>query len=531
MKNLLGTLVDKPVLAIDWDAKTLRIVHARTNKTSADIEQVLSVAIPSDMDRDDPDSMGKFIRAVLSKAGITTKRALFDISRDFANIYTLMLPPATLNDLAGMVQMQIPRELPFAVEQAAIDFVVSPELEDDKRRVLVAAVQRETLKQFTEIFDHAGLKLERVGLRPNANQFAVNALLEPTQPDYVLFVDVGPVTTEITVLRHGQLVFSRAAAVVVPDEFEQPKAEPTEPMPGDGEPELRIANDSSSESTLADVVRELTIEVTRSIESYRVSDPDANVDHVVIGGSCDIEDALSEAIQRQYNINAQPYNPATYFGWSTDEGANAGAFASTFGMVIGESKPDELKFNLISPKKQVTVAQQRMRKAPVTVLTGVAAVAAIVVGYVNFVRPLHVENEKLNEMKDELTAELKEHDEFKKLVRILDDFEDNRVVWLDELHDVLSAGVLADNKSIVFSQIDMSQKRGRITLPFRAAAGAVPNDAVKNLESVKEGEEAKPKYDAVLGPTKTDEGNKYPLSGTLHIELLGQQQAGKKKRR
>ncbi len=526
---MLGTLVDKPILAVDWDVRTLRIVHARVSKSSADIEQVLSIAIPSDVDRDDPESMGKFVRAALTKAGITTKRVLFDVSRDHANIYTLMLPPATLNDLAGMVQMQIPRELPFPVEQAAIDFAVSPELEGDNRRVLVAAVQRETLKHFTDVFEHAGLKLERVGLRPNANQFAVNEMLEPTQPDYVLFVDVGPVTTEITVLRRGQLVFSRAAAVVVPDAFDQPVAEPVEPMPGDGEPELRLATAPTPESTLAGVVRELTIEVTRSIEAYRATDPEAHVDHIVIGGSCDVEDALSEAIQRQYSISTQPYNPAKCFGWSADEGAEAGAFASTLGMVLGQFKPDELKFNLIDPKKQVSVAQQRMRRAPVAVVTGVAAVAAVVVCYVNFVRPLHVENKELARQKAELRGERDSHDEFKKLVRILDDYEDNRVVWLDELHDVLSAGVLADNKSIVFNQINMSKRRERITLPFRAVAGAVPNDAVKDLENVKAGEDGHLKYDAVLGPTSTKAGEKYPLMGTLNVGLLGNEKKDEKK--
>ncbi len=529
---MLGTLVEKPILAIDWDVRTLRVVHARSSKKSVDIEQVLSIAIPDDVDQDDPDSMGKFIRAALTKAGITTRRALFDISRDHANIYPLMLPPATLNDLAGMVQVQIPRELPFPVEQAAIDFAVSPELEGEKRRVMVAAVQQETLDHFTRIFDVAGLKLGRVGLRPNANQFAVNAMLEPTPADYVLFVDVGPVTTEITMLRRGQLVFSRAAAVSIPVELDTPTYDQieyeSEIEPGEGEPDLRLTPETS-EASLAGVVRELAIEVTRSIEAYRVTDADADVGHVVIGGSCDIEGALADAIQQQYNITAQPYNPATSFGWSADEGAEAGAFASTFGMVIGQSKPDELKFNLVDPKKPVSVAQQRMKRAPVAVVTGVAAVAAIVVGYINFIQPLHEENANLTKLRNELKKELDEHDDFRKLVSVLDDYEDRRVVWLDELHDVLSTGVLADNKSIVFNQIDMSLKRGRIALPFRAAQGAVPNDAVKDLEAVTEGEKKKRKYDAVLGPTTNKAGEKYPVTGQLQIELVGKG-GGKKKR-
>ena len=49
----------KKILAFDWDARTLRVVHAAVTKRGVKIDRLLSVAIPSDVDSTEPSQIGK----------------------------------------------------------------------------------------------------------------------------------------------------------------------------------------------------------------------------------------------------------------------------------------------------------------------------------------------------------------------------------------------------------------------------------------------------------------------------------------
>ncbi|MCH7526907.1 MAG: pilus assembly protein PilM, partial [Planctomycetes bacterium] len=297
-------MIERPILSIDWDVRTLRMVHAFVRKSSVRIDQVLSVAIPDDVDVNDAQSLGTLIRSALHKAGIGTKRALVDIPRHQANLYPLKLPRAGLEDLVQMVALQIPKELPFAVDQAAIDFAAPPETGAESCDVLVAAVLKDTLAFYRRVFEHAGLKLERVGLRPHASHVAVNALLEATPHRHVLFVDVGPTATEIDVLRDKRLVFSRAANVDVPAESDsvslhvKPRKETETPESDEADDtaalKLNLSGGGSDSLGTDAVMAELLIEITRSIEAYRVTEAGAEMDHAVVGGSCDIEELLAD---------------------------------------------------------------------------------------------------------------------------------------------------------------------------------------------------------------------------------------------
>ncbi len=509
-------MIDKSILSIDWDPCTLRIAQATVSKRSVRIDQVLSVPIATGVDCQDPESFGGFIGQALSQAKIRTKRAVVDIPREYANFYTLKLPKASLNDLASMVAFQIPKELPYPVDQAAVDFSVAPEAEqEDTNDVLVAAVRNERIQFYTSVLEHAGLKLQRIGLRPNANELAVTALLNATPHARVLFVDVGPVITEIDVLRNGRLVFSRAASVTIPEAF-HPRAEVTAT-------EASTDGDSDSagglsivarreEASLNEVVAELMIEVTRSIEAYRATDPGSNIDHAVIGGCCDIEEALTDAIQRQYRTSAQPYNPATCFGWDADRGAAAGAFASTLGQILLLNEPSERVFDFLHPKKPVTRTQQRMRRAPIAIATTVIFVAAVAVFYFNFVKPQYDARRDLRKRIREIKKTLAENERFESMVATIDEFENDEIVWLDTLYELVSK--LPDEKKIVLKNIDMKQKDRMIKIPYRAASSTVGSDLVKIYEADK-------RFKASLNATsvKTKEGERYPHNGSVDIKI------------
>ena len=523
----------KPIVALEWDARTLRVVHAVWRKKQVKIEKVLAVEIGADVDRQDAQQMGRFIGNVLKEQGITTRRAVIDAPRDQAILSTMKLPAGIPQELPSMVQFQIAKELPFAVTDAAVDFAMP---EDTKGKglvpIAVAAVRNEFIAHRQAICQAAGLKIERMGLRPFANKIAVCAMLKDAMPEHFLFVDVGPTLMEVDVISTSSkasaasLDFSRAASVMVPKNLGSGE---TLKLVGPSQGSIEDAADgSSSQPTLPRVgdsdavVRELLLEVTRSVEAYRTSAPTAKITHAVIAGDLGVEEALQEAIQNHFHISVDLYNPASTFGWTPDEGEGAAGFPALLGLILGEGVDERLHFDFLHPKQSVTQAQVQLRKAPR--LVGWAAFIALAIGilyWANFSQGRRDIRALEQEIVD-LSGGKGDKEKFIKLVQRVRGFDERQEIWVDNLYDLMEA--LPDNKTIVLDRIDMSTEDRTFKLHSRVKTSGDADKIRAGLDDYQRPGAAKHRFDATLtGLQPPKRGEKYPYHQSIPVRLLNDQ--------
>lgn len=513
-----GRVQPKKVVALDWDSRTLRVVHAFVGKRGLKIERILAAAIPADIDLNSPELLGRHIRRVLDQEQIPTRHAVVDIPRDQAILKTLTLPALGPEELPGMVEIQIAKELPFPAGEAVIDYTVSPGSEANISDVLVAAVRREVVKQYEETFEVAGLKLDRIGLRPHANAMAVRELLKHAMPERVAFIDVRPTLTEIDILRGGVLTFSRAASVQIPKDWKDRATGPRLSLVGAGEIETAGAPDA--------VIHSLLVEVTRSLEAYKGSDPGALIDQVVIAGDSGVEEALAEGIQKRLGIPAELYNPAAAFGWEPDEGAGAAAFSSTLGLVFGQaSATDEQHFDFLHPKKRVSRTQEKLKKAPLAAAVAVLFLAAGGVGFAQFTKEDRAHLADIEKQIAELEDRRSDNRKFMDFVGRVRGFDKEQHVWVDVLFDVFK--VLPPTKELVIAQLDVQQDDGRLTLKTKAAGRDTATLAVRKLEEFRREGKTLPRFKVTIGPQSEKKGEKYPFVQDLKISILRDDEAKK----
>ena len=249
----------RKVLCLDWDKRSLRIVVARVGAGEMQLDDAHAHRVPANVDPEDPQAMGTFIAQQLHRHRIRHGRVIVDVPRDKAVINRLTVPPTPRSELAAAVRFQAMRELPFPLDEAQIDYVVTATNEEGlATQVLLAAVRLETLDRLRETCEAAGLTPARIGLRPYANMVSVTHL--PAMLDRrVLFVDVGPTMTEIDVMCGNTLAFSRAANVSVPFSGGELDAEDSRVSSKAALSGLELAD--SVRSTAVD---ELLVEITRT---------------------------------------------------------------------------------------------------------------------------------------------------------------------------------------------------------------------------------------------------------------------------
>jgi len=527
----VGSVGDRRILAVDWDQRELRVVHARIRKEKVRVEDLFAVSIPEHVNVSDADVMGRLLRQALDQEQISCRRVIVDIPRDQAVLNTLSLPPVSISDLAGMVELRVGKALPFPISEAVIDFALPPDGErgGEPQEVLAAAVRTEAVDFYRQVCQKAGLRLERIGLRPYATKVAIRAFLGSGIPQRVLVVDIGPTLTEIDVLRGGQLAFSRAASVFVPPDgtapvpMIQPEPVQTEgPASADDEAEVSVvpfgAQAGPGPRGVTAVVADLMVEVTRSIGAYRGTDPGADMDCAVVAGATGIEETLAEAIHRRFGINCETYNPSAWFNGDAERGATACGFSASLGLMLGHAVEGRRHFDFLHPKKQEMPGQARLKKVPVATAAVVLFVVAYVAFYLQSPAKQFAERRRLEAEIEIVKDDIRENKDFVRMVEAARAFEREEVVWIDELNSLVA--LLPDSKKVVLDKLDLYQEDRRIQIAFKASDRLQGAEIIERLEAYRNEGSDTARYTARIGANNDRKDASYPHLGSVEVRIV-----------
>ncbi len=487
----------RKLLCLDWDKRSLRFVVARVGSGSFQLEDAHWPPIPSSVDVEDPQSLGAFIAHALTTKRVHCRRAVIDVPRDRAVINRLSLPPTPPEELPSAVRFQALKELPFPVDESAIDYLV---LESDGEgratEVLLAAVRNETIEKLKATCAAAGLELARVGLRPCANLVSISAMPGRSERR-VMLVEVGPNMTEIDVFRAGVLAFSRSASVSVPF------------LAGDlVSDDSRVSARSEwsererTEDFEAAAVNELLVEVTRTLQAYRATEPNSAVDEVVIAGGTGVEPALMQAIGRRFSLPTALFDPTPILGTTAGDAAKLRPLSAVIGLGLGIGRDGRLPIDFLHPKKPVPRGRSVRRRLQ---LGGAVAAAVVVAGVgwaANEVIRLNRQIASLDALVDPrdgtLTQQVRSMTELEIRTKEVDLWADEArdAVWLDHLL-TLTQRAIEPGKQMLVENIDFRRATGTIRLRISAGGNQVASEFVRQLNEIQL--DGRPIYRAALG--------------------------------
>ena len=522
-------VTDRNVLCIDWDERSLRVVDARLTRAGVRIRKAVHAPLDERTDIKDPASLGGFLRRTLGEHRIRTRRAIVDIPRQDAVVNLLNLPDASMDELAAMVHIQIVKELPFAKDQAVIDFAVSREAGASTCEVCVSAVRGHVTDHYQQVIRAAGLKLERIGLRPYANAAAVAA--HGVTEGRTLMIDVGPSMTEINVSRDGRLVYSRAASVSMPTEGlsvaprvqDDPSVTP-----------LSLADDAGSRPRSMET---LLIEVSRTVEAYRSTDPGAAIDRIVLSGTAGVDRAMRAAFEKRFHSPTTIYEAPSSVRWRPPAGESAAPFSAAIGLAISNTAEGTLHFDFLHPKEPDAGRRERARRVPMMAATIALFVAA---GGVLAYYPISwrdAEVESLDAQISKLDRDRKERNSFMKKYAVLEEWQKHNVVWIDMFQQVAEA--LPPTEDAYLNKLECSGDKGTITLELAAKNREVALGFIERVKDIEQQvmsatgkERTVHPFSADLGEEKVNpQDPKYPVKRTVKVQIESLKETKKSKRR
>ncbi|MEP0845064.1 MAG: pilus assembly protein PilM [Phycisphaerae bacterium] len=443
---------DADVLCIDWDERSVRLMEAGVGRGPVKVRRAVHAALENAAGAGDPAALGEFLRRTLAEHRIRARRALVAIPRQDVVLNLMTLPKGTQDELAAMVHIQIAKELPFAKDQTVIDFAVSPSGPDSTTvDVWVAAVRNQVVDYYLQVAVAAGLRPEKLSLRPYANLAAVNLSVGPA--GRTLLVDVGPSLTEIDVFREGRLAYSRAATVGVPPEGLVPTPPVAPSMP-------KAAVDLNVPSADEDMVRSaimdtLLVEVNRTIGAYRAGDPEAKIDRIVLAGSVPIDESVLRAFQSRFGVPAQMFSVPAALKWRGE--AKTAAYGAVIGLALAASAEAIGQFNLLAPKEPEGERRERIRRVPyrAAIIAGLLT-ATVAAAYV----PVYRKNREIAGLDYQIRALNRDKParaELQAFEEVLNGWKNNAHPWIDHLKRL--AEVFPRTEQAFINKIDFKETK------------------------------------------------------------------------
>ncbi len=507
------------LLCLDWDKRSLRILVTRAVRGGVRIEDAHLHRLPPGVDADEPEAMGPLIAQTLARHRIRLKRAVVNVPRERAVINRLTLPPTPLHELPSAVRFQALKELPFPLEDACIDFVVLSREGGAATEVLLAAVRRETLERLRATCSAAGLELARVGLRPCANLVSVQHLPGMAERR-VMFVDVGPSTSEIDVFRGGLLAFSRAANVSVPFPAGEPTGED-----GRVSAKAELSEASLSEEFESAAVHELLVEISRTLQAYRATEAGAPVDQFVVAGCTGLEPALAQALAQRFNLPAVLFDPSGVLGVPPAEAVKLRSFSSVLGLAQGLSESGQLEIDFLNPKKPVPRGEPLRRRLRLGGLAAVLVLAALGTWALHEFMQLNAAIARLDEAVNGAGESFRNR--VREMVKIelktaeVAHWEQEmaQTVWLDQLL-WLTRSAVEPGRQIVVSQVEFDGEAAKVSLRLAAANMEAVNTFLRQINQVQH--EGRPLFRAALDrwDEVKDAGARLRFTTMLTIRLV-----------
>ncbi len=512
---------DRNIVCIDWDERSLRVVDATLSRNSVRIRQAVQVRIAEGVNVRDPASLSDFVRRTLAERRIRTRRAVADVPRQDVTLNLMSLPTGSVEDMAAMVQVQAAKDLPFARDQAVIDFAISGEpAKGTMCDVWVAAVRSAVVDRYRQGIAGAGLKLERIGLRPYANVASLDG--EQVASGRTLMVDVGPAMTEINVLHDGRLVYSRAASVIIPPGGLKARTRPPITDPDAAvEGTIPLVDDGLPRPSPMDA---LLIEVSRTVEAYRATAPGATIERIILAGTEGVDQEVADRFESRFGAPTRLYDAPAEIRWRRAKDTPAAPFSAAIGLAVSSLREGMQYFDFLHPKEPEAVERVRRRRRPLAVATIALFVAtAGVLAY----RPLYnkkLEIARLTAVQSYQNQDKAQRDELLKQTTDIDSWQKQSVVWIDQLKLLIDAFPTSQDcyiEDATFNErgeikITLVAKDEMVATGIVAAVTEIRNAKGKPIFSAKPGKGAEA-IRAARGQNPGDSA--YPVKDAVHIQV------------
>jgi type IV pilus assembly protein PilM len=281
-----------------------QLVHASTVELSP--EAIVDGAIM------DSSLVVEALTRLISESGIKNTKFGGSLSGHSVIIKKIQLPSMTEAELAESIQWEAEQYIPFDINDVNLDYVVLDTSGSDTMDVLLVAVKKDRINDYTSVIVQAGKEPVLV----DVDVFAVQNAFETnytSRGETVALVNVGASVMNINVLHDGNSVFWRDVAFggnlyteAIQREFNLPREEAEQLKLGG---QVGQITRQQVESVLNAASEDLAAELQKTIDFFVATSSVDRIDRIMLSGGGAMASSLDTILQERFQVTVELLNP------------------------------------------------------------------------------------------------------------------------------------------------------------------------------------------------------------------------------
>jgi len=283
------------------------------------------------------------LTGLISEKGIKNTKFGGSLSGHSVIIKKIQLPSMTEAELAESIQWEAEQYIPFDINDVNLDYVVLETGGSDMMEVLLVAVKRDRINDYTSVIVQAGKEPVLV----DVDVFAVQNAFESnysSRGETVALVNVGASVMNINVLHDGNSVFWRDVAFggnlyteAIQREFNLPREDAEKLKLGE---EVGQVSKTQVDSILGAASEDLAAELQKTIDFFVATSSVDRLDRVMLSGGGALVANLESILQERFQVNVELLNPFRNIRYNESDfdpdwiNSNAPAMAVAVGLAI-----------------------------------------------------------------------------------------------------------------------------------------------------------------------------------------------------
>ncbi|PLX45973.1 MAG: pilus assembly protein PilM [Deltaproteobacteria bacterium] len=300
----------KTLVGLDIGSHSVKLVELNHHKKNYELKNFGVVQLPPEAIVDgvimDSSVVAEAIRNLYSNLKVKNKNVATSVAGHSLIVKKIQLPVMSESELEDQIQWEAGQYIPFEIDEVNIDFQIRddmPGADSDTMEVLLVAVKKDIINDYTAVIAEAGLSVDVV----DVDGFAMENLFAVAYPELldktVVLIDIGAGIMNINILKKGKSAFTRDITIGGSNYTEEIQKELGVSY---DDAEVVKLGGSSDQVSVEDAVRvmdkmtdNVVLEIQRSLDFFNAASSDEEIYGVYLAGGASRLPGLAEALEER----------------------------------------------------------------------------------------------------------------------------------------------------------------------------------------------------------------------------------------